>query len=46
MQAIAAHIADSVSGARLVNLPEAAHLPSLERADETNALLLEFLNES
>ncbi len=46
MTAIAAHVADSVSGARLVRLPEAAHLPSLERADETNALLLAFLRES
>ena len=46
MRAIAAHIADAVSGARLVALPEAAHLPSLERADEVNALLLAFLRES
>ena len=46
MQAIAAHVASSVSGARLVNLPGAAHLPSLERADEVNALLLAFLRES
>jgi 3-oxoadipate enol-lactonase len=46
MQAIAAHVADRVSDARLVNVPEAAHLPSLERADEVNALLLAFLRES
>lgn len=46
MGAIAAHVAGSVSGARLVNVPEAAHLPSLERADEINALLLAFLRES
>jgi len=46
MRAIAAHIADSVSGARLVNVPETAHLPSLERADDVNALLLGFLQES
>ena len=45
MAAIAAHVADSVSGARLVTVSGAAHLPSLERADEVNALLLEFLRE-
>ena len=45
MTAIAAHVADSVSGARLVTVSGAAHLPSLERADEVNALLLEFLRE-
>ena len=46
MQAIAAHVADSVSGARLVTVSGAAHLPSLERPDAVNALLLEFLRES
>jgi 3-oxoadipate enol-lactonase len=46
MRAIAAHVANSISGARLVNLPAAAHLPSLERADEVNALLFAFLHES
>ena len=46
MLAIATHVADSVSDARLVNVPEAAHLPSLERADEINALLLAFLAET
>jgi 3-oxoadipate enol-lactonase len=46
MLAIAAHVTGSVSGARLVTLPGAAHLPSLERADEFNALLLAFLGES
>jgi 3-oxoadipate enol-lactonase len=46
MLAIAAHVADSVTGARLVNVSGAAHLPSLERADEINALLLAFLRES
>lgn len=44
MQAIAAHVAGSITGARLVTIRNAAHLPSLERADEVNALLLEFLN--
>lgn len=46
MTAIAAHVANSVGGARLVTVSEAAHLPSLERADEVNALLLAFLRES
>ena len=46
MLAIAAHVAESISGARLVNVPQTAHLPSLERADEINALLLAFLDES
>jgi 3-oxoadipate enol-lactonase len=45
MRAIAAHIADSISGARLLNLADAAHLPSLERAEEVNALLFAFLGE-
>ena len=44
MQAISAHIAASVEGARLVTARGAAHLPSLERPDETNTLLLAFLN--
>jgi pimeloyl-ACP methyl ester carboxylesterase len=43
MRSIAAHIADSVDGARLVDVPGAAHLPGLERADEINAVLLAFL---
>lgn len=45
MKAIAAHVAASVPGARLVPVPGAAHLPSLERADEVNGLLLEFLGD-
>ena len=45
MQAIAAHIADAVEEARLVTVPETAHVPSLERPDEVNALLLAFLGE-
>jgi len=44
MQAIAAHVAGSIHGARLVNVRKAAHLPSLERPDEVNALLLSFLD--
>jgi pimeloyl-ACP methyl ester carboxylesterase len=43
MRAIATHVADSVAGARLVRIANAAHLPSLEHPDEVNALLLDFL---
>jgi 3-oxoadipate enol-lactonase len=43
MQAIAAHVADSIENARLVAVRNAAHLPSLERPDEVNAILLDFL---
>jgi 3-oxoadipate enol-lactonase len=46
MRGIAAHVADSIDGARLVTVADAAHLPSLERADEVNPLLLDFLTES
>lgn len=45
MHAIAAHVAGSIPGARLVTIRNAAHLPSLERADEVNALLLGFLQD-
>ena len=44
MQAIAAHVADSIENARLVTVPNAAHLPSLERSEKVNALLLDFLS--
>ena len=43
MRAIAAHVADSIAGARLVTIEDASHLPSLERPDEVNELLLDFL---
>jgi pimeloyl-ACP methyl ester carboxylesterase len=43
MRAIAAHVAGSVPAARLVTVPGTAHLPSLERPDEVNALLVPFL---
>ena len=43
MQAIAAHVADSIENARLVTVQNAAHLPSLERSDDVNELLLDFL---
>jgi pimeloyl-ACP methyl ester carboxylesterase len=45
MVAIGAHVADSVNGARIVHVSGAAQVPSLERADEVNALLLAFLGE-
>ena len=45
MRSIAAHVVDSVSGARLISVAGAAHLPSLERPDEVNALLLAFFVE-
>lgn len=43
MRAIAAHIADSVNGARLTTISHSAHLPSLEKPAEVNTLLLGFL---
>jgi 3-oxoadipate enol-lactonase len=43
MQAIAAHVAGSIAGAKLVRLEGAAHAPPLERPDEVNELLLAFL---
>jgi pimeloyl-ACP methyl ester carboxylesterase len=43
MQAIAAHVADSVVDGRLVTIRGAAHLPSLERPDEIDGLVLDFL---
>jgi pimeloyl-ACP methyl ester carboxylesterase len=43
MRAIAVHVSSAIEDARLVPVPQAAHLPSLERPDEVNALLLEFL---
>jgi pimeloyl-ACP methyl ester carboxylesterase len=46
MHAIAAHVAGSIRDARLVTIRNAAHLPSLERPDEINALLIEFLSDS
>jgi hypothetical protein len=45
MRSIAAHVADSVDGARLVEVAGAAPVRSLERPDEVNALLLAFLAE-
>lgn len=45
MKAIARHVAASIPGARLEVIGRTAHLPSLERPAEVNALLLRFLRE-
>lgn len=44
-QAIAAHLAAVIPGAELVELPWAGHLPSLERPDAVQALLLDVLRD-
>ncbi len=46
MQGIAAHLATSIREARLVTVAGASHLPSLERPEEVNPILLEFLGEA
>jgi pimeloyl-ACP methyl ester carboxylesterase len=43
MRAIAQHVAGVIEGAQLGTISRAAHLPSLERPDEVNPLLLTFL---
>ena len=43
MRALAENIATRIPGARLELIADAAHLPSLERSDEFNRLLLAFL---
>ena len=43
LRAIGRHVAASVRGAELVELPGTAHLPSLERPEAVNPLLLQFL---
>jgi pimeloyl-ACP methyl ester carboxylesterase len=43
LRAIAKHVAASIPGSELVELPGTAHLPSLERPDAVNPLLLQFL---
>ncbi|MFJ8621419.1 alpha/beta fold hydrolase [Kitasatospora sp. NPDC093550] len=43
---IAARLATVLPNARHVELPWAGHLPSLERPEETTALLLDFLKET
>lgn len=44
MQAVAAHVAASIHGARFETIPDASHLPSLERPAETNEHILPFLD--
>ncbi|MBA2296531.1 MAG: alpha/beta hydrolase, partial [Actinobacteria bacterium] len=43
--AIAAMLAAEIPGARLARIEGAGHLPSLERPDALNRLLLEFLQD-
>jgi pimeloyl-ACP methyl ester carboxylesterase len=43
IRAIAEHLAARIPGARLARVEGAGHLPSLERPDELNRLLLDFL---
>jgi pimeloyl-ACP methyl ester carboxylesterase len=45
MLAIAEHLAASITDARLGSIAGASHLPSLERAEEVNDLLLGFLRD-
>ncbi|MFI8086046.1 alpha/beta fold hydrolase [Kitasatospora sp. NPDC086009] len=40
---IADRLAERIAGARRLDLPWAGHLPALERPDEVNALLVDFL---
>ena len=46
MQGIATHLAGTIGDARLVTVAEASHLPSLERPEEVNPILLEFLGDA
>jgi pimeloyl-ACP methyl ester carboxylesterase len=43
---IADVLADGIPTARKVVIPDTAHVPSMEKPDEFNRLLLDFLNES
>ena len=45
MQAMAGRLAAELPDARLVTIEGAGHLPSLERPDELNRLLLDFLQD-
>ena len=40
---LSAHLAESLPDAKLVELADTGHLPSMERPDEVTALLREFL---
>jgi pimeloyl-ACP methyl ester carboxylesterase len=44
MQAIAHHLAELIPGARMVVMHGVAHLPSLERPDQFNPIVREFLS--
>jgi pimeloyl-ACP methyl ester carboxylesterase len=44
-RAVAAHLAHEIPGAEAVELPWAGHLPSLERPDAVQALLLDVLRD-
>lgn len=39
---LARHLGDAIDGAELTVIPDAAHLPNLERPDEFNRLVMEF----
>jgi 3-oxoadipate enol-lactonase len=41
----ARRMADAIPGARFVMIPDAGHVPPVERPEETSAALLEFLHE-
>jgi 3-oxoadipate enol-lactonase len=43
VQEAARRVADGIGGARLVNWPDTAHLPSMERPDDFLALLRDWL---
>lgn len=42
---VAGHLAEAIEAARLITLPWAAHLPSLERPDEITSLIERFTTE-
>ncbi len=44
-QTVAEHVAASIPQAKLVELPWAGHLPSLERPDETAVLVADFVRQ-
>jgi pimeloyl-ACP methyl ester carboxylesterase len=43
MSAYAEHLATGIAGARLVSIPDVAHLPNMEKPAEFNDLILSFL---
>jgi pimeloyl-ACP methyl ester carboxylesterase len=44
-KAIAQHLAEQIPGAELAVVPDAGHLVGLDRPDELNRLLLDFLQD-